>query len=126
MSIIFLFTSFSISLSEMLFLNPQITSEIRLPKSLKSFSVSPLVVAAEEPNLIPEVIDGGVSSNGTPFLLQVIPALSRACSQLFPVMPLFLRSTRTMWLAVPPETMFIPLSISVFYKILAFFTTFWV
>ena len=44
----------------MLFLKPQITSEIRLPKTLKSFSVSPLVVAAEEPNLIPEVMDGGV------------------------------------------------------------------
>ena len=55
----------------MLFLKPQITSEIRLPKTLKSFSVSPLVVAAEEPNLIPEVMDGGVSSNGTPFLLQL-------------------------------------------------------
>ena len=109
----------------MLFLKPQITSEIRLPKTLKSFSVSPLVVAAEEPNLIPEVIDGGVSSNGTPFLLQVIPALSRACSQLFPVMPLFLRSTKTMWLSVPPETMSIPLSISVFDKIFAFLTTFW-
>ena len=64
---------------------PTITSGIRLG--------SP--AAAGDPNLIPEVIVGGLGSLATPFLLQVIPALSRLSSASFPVTFFDLKSTKT-------------------------------
>ena len=57
-----------------------------------SFSFKPLVVTAAVPNLIPDVINGDLSSNGTIFLLAVISALTSAFSASFPVIFLFLRS----------------------------------
>ena len=71
------------------------TSAIKLPTILNSFILNPLVVAAADPNLTPEVIVGGKGSKGIPFLLQVKPEFSRAISALEPVIFLSfkLRST---------------------------------
>ena len=47
------------------------------PIFLKSSSFKPRVVRAGLPRRIPLVINGDLSSNGTPFLLHVIPASSK-------------------------------------------------
>ena len=49
------------------------TSAIKLATLSNSCTPNPRVVAAGVPNRIPEVIAGFSGSNGTPFLLQVIP-----------------------------------------------------
>ena len=49
---------------DLLSLNPSKTSAIRFPINSNSFSWKPLVVAAAEPNLIPDVIDGGKEFTG--------------------------------------------------------------
>ena len=72
-----------------------ITVEIFSPINLNSSSLKPLVVAAGDPNLIPEVIVGGFGSFATPFLFQVIPALSKLSSASLPVTFFDLKSTKT-------------------------------
>ncbi len=52
----------------------------------------------------------GLSSKGTPFLLQVMLACSSAISAALPVTPLGRMSTSMTWLSVPPETMASPRS----------------
>ena len=52
----------------------------------------------------PEVTVGGRSSNGTPFLLTVMPARSRRSSPSAPVRAVAERSTSRRWLSVPPLT----------------------
>ena len=53
--------------------------------SRNSASPKPRVVPAGEPTRIPLVLTGGSGSNGTPFLLQVMPARSRLSSASLPV-----------------------------------------
>ncbi len=53
----------------------------------------------------PEVTKGLRASNGTMFLLTVIPAACRPFSASLPVMLLAVRSISITWLSVPPETM---------------------
>jgi glycine hydroxymethyltransferase len=81
------------------------------------------LVAAGVPRRIPDVTIGFSGSNGTPFLLQVISARSSATSDISPVRFFGRKSTSTIWLSVPPDTMSNPHSISVSDKTLAFSTT---
>ena len=55
--------------------------------SRNSASPKPRVVPAGEPTRMPLVLTGGSGSNGTPFLLQVMPARSRLSSASLPVRP---------------------------------------
>ena len=87
--------------------------------------MKPLVVAAGDPNLIPEVIVGGFGSFATPFLLQVIPALSKLSSASLPVTFFDLKSTKTIWESVPPVTISIPFDMRTSPRIDAFFFTCW-
>ena len=66
---------------------------MRFPISLNSFSPNPLLVPAGDPSLIPEVTKGLSGSNGTPFLLQVIPAFSSDLAAAIPVSYFGLKST---------------------------------
>ena len=79
----------------MLFLKLSKTSAIKSPINSNSFSLKPLVVAAAEPNLTPDVMDGGKGSNGIPFLLHVKPAFSSANSALAPVIFLLFKFNKT-------------------------------
>ena len=58
---------------------------MRLPTIRNSSFPKPLLVPAGVPSLIPEVTKGLSGSNGTPFLLQVIPAFSSDLSAALPV-----------------------------------------
>jgi hypothetical protein len=55
----------------------------------------PLVVTAGVPILIPLVTTGGLGSKGMVFLFTEIPALHKACSASFPLIPCGERSTMT-------------------------------
>jgi putative selenium metabolism hydrolase len=52
-----------------------------------------------------------------------VPISSKRCSASLPVILRLRRSTNIKWVSVPPETMFIPLSINPWAKAFAFFTT---
>ena len=82
---------------------PFITLVISSPTFSNSFKSKPLVVAAWEPNLIPEVIMGFSVSNGIPFLLQVIFALHKLSEAKLPFTLKGLKSTNIKWVSVPPE-----------------------
>ena len=71
------------------------TSAIKFPIKANSLEPKPLVVAAADPNRIPEVIVGGKGSNGIPFLLQVKPAFSKAISAFAPVIFLLFKLNKT-------------------------------
>ena len=64
----------------------------------------PRVVPAGVPSRTPDVTNGEAGSNGTAFLLHVIPARPSAASAALPVTPLPCRSTSTTWVSVPPDT----------------------
>ena len=61
------------------------------------------MVNAGVPTLIPLVINGLFLSNGTIFLLTVIPAFSRDFSAALPDISLFDRSISTTCVSVPPD-----------------------
>ena len=70
-----------------------------------SASCMPAVVTAAVPRRRPLVTNGFSGSLGIAFLLQVIPARSRASWATLPVTPNGRRSTSMRWLSVPPDTM---------------------
>jgi demethylmenaquinone methyltransferase/2-methoxy-6-polyprenyl-1,4-benzoquinol methylase len=72
----------------------------------------------------PEVMVAFSVSNGTAFLLQVMPARSKACSVGRPLAPLGRKSTSIRWVSVPPVTISRPLDLSTSASALAFSTTF--
>ena len=76
-----------------------------------SSSTMPRVVRAGVPMRMPEVMVGGVVSNGMPFLFTVMPALPRVAWASLPVIFLLRRSTSMRWLSVPPETRSKPASL---------------
>ena len=85
---------FNISSSD--FFKESITSLIRFPIYLNCSSLNPLVVPAAVPILILDVTNGDLLSNGIEFLLQVMPASSKASSANFPVTYLLLTSISNM------------------------------
>ena len=99
--------------------NPPIILVIRSPTFLNSFNPKPLVVAACEPSLMPEVIVIFCVSKGMPFLLQVIFAFPRLVSAAFPVTLKGLKSTNIKCVSVPPENILNPLFFKVSDKIFA-------
>ena len=74
-------------------------------------------------NLIPDVIIGLSSSNGIPFLLQVMLALPSEAWASFPVTPKDLRSINIKCVSVPPEKILKPLSVNLFDRTLALLIT---
>src|SRR6056300_2041089 len=67
-------------------------SQIQLVKISTSLLLKPLVVIAGVPSRMPEVTKGDWGSSGTAFLLAVIFAWPKACSQSLPVNSLLLKS----------------------------------
>ena len=68
---------------------------MRCPIFSNSNFPSPRVVRAGEPKRIPEVIVGGFSSKGIPFLFTVMFASSNLFAASSPVIPLEETSTKT-------------------------------
>ena len=83
----------------------------------------PRVVTAETPNRSPVHFEGFRASNGTGFLLDVMPARASAVSAWLPRSPTDVRSSSTMWVSVPPATIPMPRSASVAASVRAFSTT---
>jgi len=87
------------------FLSPRCDSTFLIKEAtcLISSLPKPLVVTAGVPRRMPLAVCGGRVSKGMAFLFTSIPAASRASWASLPVIPLGVRSIRTMWLSVPPE-----------------------
>ena len=90
-----------------------------------SWAPIPAVVSAAVPRRRPEVTNGERGSSGMVLRLQVIPARSSTSWASLPVSSASngRRSTKSMWLSVPPETSRNPSSASAEARTWAFATT---